>query len=78
MTSRAIASASGFPPKVEPCSPGRRTPRTSLREATAEIELFGDQVVVALHIRNECECAFSSSFETCWFENLRADVGVQP
>ncbi|BDZ45445.1 hypothetical protein GCM10025866_13540 [Naasia aerilata] len=35
-TSRPTAAASGFPPKVEPCSPGRRTPRTSPRPTTAD------------------------------------------
>jgi hypothetical protein len=35
-TSSPTAHASGFPPKVDPCSPGRNTPSTSLRETTAE------------------------------------------
>src|SRR6266516_5924096 len=37
MTSRATAHASGLPPKVEPCWPGRNTPSTSAVDTTAEM-----------------------------------------
>ena len=36
MTSRAIAQASGLPPKVEPCWPGLYTPRMSLEDTIAD------------------------------------------
>jgi hypothetical protein len=36
MTSRPTAQANGLPPNVEPCWPGRYTPRTSREDTTAE------------------------------------------
>ena len=36
ITSRPIAMASGFPPKVDPCSPGCNTANTSSRDTTAD------------------------------------------
>jgi hypothetical protein len=36
MTSRAMAQASGFPPNVDPCCPGRSTPSTCAEETMAD------------------------------------------